>query len=242
MGLPDRLRGLHFKLERNAKFGPGISLAFRFPWEGLVMSASRGTPAVALESLSIQDFRGIERLDLHFRGPDGLPNRLVVLAGPNGSGKTAVLEAALIVSGGYQLAVGRRGKKAIRQGAKDYLIQGNFKAKFGFLDEPYTSKDSARSEPPKPDPPIPHWYFSSWRSPMLVGSVDVTIGKRGRPRAKTDKNRLWNVKKQLANGAAIEQFPGRRQSDGLSYEKIIRSINESWRDFYPESMPSSLSA
>ena len=67
-------------------------------------------PSIALTSLSIRDFRGIDRLDLDFRGPDGHPNSLVVLAGPNGCGKTAVLEAALILAGGVELITGLRGR------------------------------------------------------------------------------------------------------------------------------------
>ena len=80
-------------------------------------------PGVGIASLSIRDFRGIDRLDLDFRGPDGHPNSLVVLAGPNGCGKTAVLEAALILAGGDELITGLRGQPAIRQGAKDYEIR-----------------------------------------------------------------------------------------------------------------------
>jgi recombinational DNA repair ATPase RecF len=55
-------------------------------------------PPIALTSLKLRDFRGIDSLDFDFRDPDGLPINLVVLAGPNGSGKTAVLEAALILA------------------------------------------------------------------------------------------------------------------------------------------------
>ncbi|MHC5536764.1 AAA family ATPase [Singulisphaera rosea] len=72
------------------------------------------SPSLALASLSIRDFRGIDQLDLDFRGPDGHPNQLVVLAGPNGSGKTAVLEAALIAAGGDNLVVGPKGGRASR--------------------------------------------------------------------------------------------------------------------------------
>jgi len=77
-------------------------------------------PPVALTSLKLRDFRGIDSPDVDFRGPNGLPNNLIVLAGPNGSGKTPVLEAALILVGGHRLAVGRRGKRAVRRGAEDY--------------------------------------------------------------------------------------------------------------------------
>ena len=69
-------------------------------------SAERGD-----QSLSIRDFRGVEKLDLDFRGPDGHPNSLVVLAGPNGCGKTAVLEAALLVVGGDDILVGRQDQR-----------------------------------------------------------------------------------------------------------------------------------
>lgn len=60
------------------------------------------TPEFALCSLKIRGFRGIDALDLDFRGPDGKPNPLVVLCGPNGGGKTTVLDAihaALVVRG-----------------------------------------------------------------------------------------------------------------------------------------------
>ena len=79
------------------------------------------TPSFALAALSIQNFRGIESLDLDFRGPDGLPNQLVVLAGPNGSGKTAVPEAALLAVGrsiDSKLVTGPSGARAIRRGSE----------------------------------------------------------------------------------------------------------------------------
>lgn len=79
-------------------------------------------PNMGIASLSIRDFRGIDRLDLDFRGPDGHPNSLVVLAGPNGCGKTTVLEAALILVGGHELITGRRGRPAVRWGAENYEI------------------------------------------------------------------------------------------------------------------------
>ena len=63
------------------------------------MSSVGGTPSLAMTALSIRDFRGIDQLELDFSGPDGQPNGLVVLAGPNGCGKTTVLEAALIGAG-----------------------------------------------------------------------------------------------------------------------------------------------
>ncbi len=122
-------------------------------------------PPIALTSLKIRDFRGIESLDLDFRGPDGLPNNLVVLAGPNGSGKTAVLEAALIAVGGNKLAVGPLGKRAVRKGAEDYEIRAEIRARTNLFDEDDAVELSSRTVPPKSNPQLPYWYFSSWRAP-----------------------------------------------------------------------------
>jgi predicted ATPase len=184
-----------------------------------------------MTSLSIRDFRGIDQLELDFSGPDGEPNGLVVLAGPNGCGKTTVLEAGLIVAGGYELITGKRGRPAIRPGAKGYEIIAHFR------DATMTWKTTdlpVLQSPPRSHPRVPHWYFSSWRVPQLIGPVDATTGKRGRRPAKTDPNRLLNVKQRLVNLATIDRFQTPIPSLGR-YESVIKLINAAWRDFYPES-------
>jgi energy-coupling factor transporter ATP-binding protein EcfA2 len=194
------------------------------------MSDPAQRPSVAIASLSIRDFRGIDHLELDFHGPDGLPNSLVVLAGPNGCGKTAVLEAALILSGGTKLITGLRGRRAIRRGAKDYQISANFQCGSRIL----FSRDAPEiSNPPLSDHPVPHWYFSSWRAPTLVGPVDPTVGRPGRRPAKTDQNRLRNVKQLLVNAATVERFENRFPHLGR-YTTIIQEINNAWREFYPD--------
>jgi DNA repair exonuclease SbcCD ATPase subunit len=195
------------------------------------MSNASQPPSVAITSLAIRDFRGIERLDLDFRGPDGQPNRLVVLAGPNGCGKTAVLEAALIAAGGHRLNTGKHGPRAIKQGAKSYQITAEFQSNAG------TQKirdDSTLRIPPLPDPKIPHWYFSSCRVPTLVGPVNPTVGRQGRHPAKTDQNRLLNVKQRLVNAATLERFENSLPKLGR-YSEVIQVINDAWREFYPDS-------
>ncbi len=176
---------------------------------------------VALTSLSIRDFRGIDRLDLDFRGPDGLPNNLIVLAGPNGSGKTAVLEAALIAAGGFKLATGPRGKRGIRKGASDYSIEAVFDVggtRFETIDRPGTPS-------PEPSSKRPFWYFSSWRAPEFVGPIGVTIGRPGRRPAKNDQNRLLNVKQILINAAAIGRFRPDRGLFEADSAKWMAQIN-----------------
>ncbi len=46
-----------------------------------------------IERIRIRDLRGIEHLDLDLRDEIGVPRDLVVLAGPNGCGKTTILDA-----------------------------------------------------------------------------------------------------------------------------------------------------
>jgi len=66
-----------------------------------------------IRGIQIRNFRGIDALDLDFTDAAGTPLDLAVLAGGNGSGKTAVLEAIL-------LAIGR---KDLVPGALDEQIQ-----------------------------------------------------------------------------------------------------------------------
>ncbi len=208
------------------------------------MSSPDQQPTIAILSLSIRDFRGIDRLELDFRGPDGRPNSLVVIAGPNGCGKTAVLEAALILAGGPKLITGLRGDRAVRRGAKDYAISAEFQIGPGKLfsrddnrisSPPLFSRDDNRiSSLPLSDHPVSHWYFSSWRAPALVGPVDPSVGQRGRRPANTDENRLLNVKQRLVNAAAVERFEGPRFPEFNRYSAVIKEINDAWREFYPD--------
>jgi energy-coupling factor transporter ATP-binding protein EcfA2 len=196
------------------------------------MSNSSQRPSIGIASLAIRDFRGIDRLELDFRGPDGHPNSLVVLAGPNGCGKTTVLEAALILAGGAKLITGPRGRRAIRRGAKDYEIFGEFRAG-GLTFSRREGPDS--TERPLSGLPVPHWYFSSWRAPSLVGPVEPTVGRPGRRPTKNDQNRLRNVKQALVNAATFERFQVPIIDGFGPYSTIIGEVNDAWREFYPDS-------
>ncbi|MHB1558073.1 MAG: AAA family ATPase [Isosphaeraceae bacterium] len=196
------------------------------------MSHTTQCPSMGITSLSIRNFRGIDRLDLDFRGPDGNPNSLVVLGGPNGCGKTAVLEAALILAGGAKLITGKRGRGAIRQGKDDYDIR----AEFLVYGQPGSGRDASNYlQPVRSGLPIRFWYFSSWRAPTLVGPVDPTVGRpRLRP-ARNDQDRLRIVKQLLVNAATFEKFQTPLPDRVGRYSTIIHEINDAWCEFYPES-------
>lgn len=194
--------------------------------------SSATSPAIGLKTLSIRDFRGIASLNLDFRRPDGRPNRLVVLAGPNGCGKTTVLEAALISVGGQAFAVGSKGRKGIRKEAKDYRIEATIRRDFGLVDDEVRVECTSRHESPSPSIDLPFWYFSSWRAPGLVGAVDVTVGKPGRRPKRNDVNRLKNVKQRFTNAAAAKSFPTAKAARAQDYDRWIRRIDDAWGLFH----------
>ena len=207
-------------------------------------------PTIALTELSIRDFRGIESLDLDFRGPDGQPNRLVVLAGPNGCGKTAALEAALIAVGGEELAIGPTGRRAIRRGADDLEIQASTQTSRDLESSDFTTH--INSEMHSRPRPFPHWYFSSWRAPGFVGGVNITIEEsiQDNPIAREfgrkasmfrravqssdmpGRNRLGHIKQQLANAAAARSFADDSQLPHDQYERWMETINSGWNRFH----------
>jgi len=75
-----------------------------------------------IKTLSIQNFRAIDRLDLAFEC-DREEGGLAVLAGDNGCGKTSVLEAILMLSGQRHLTRLEPAGQYIRFGARDMSIR-----------------------------------------------------------------------------------------------------------------------
>jgi energy-coupling factor transporter ATP-binding protein EcfA2 len=194
---------------------------------GLLARTTVATPTVALTSLSIRDFRGIDHLDLDFRGPDGRPNQLVVLAGPNGSGKTAVLEAALIALGAPERAVGPWGRPAIRKGADNYEISAVGEAAGVSRTLLVTSNAGI----------FPYYrslYYPSSRATSLVGPVGATLGSSDRPAIEEHADRLKAIKRLLVDSATRARFRPSDPSLLANYTIWIDNINKSWGDFYPD--------
>jgi len=60
------------------------------------------------------------------------------------------------------------------------------------------------------------------------------VGRQGRRPAKTDQNRLLNVKQRLVNAATLELFENSLPKLGR-YSQVINVINNACREFYPDS-------
>lgn len=189
-----------------------------------------------IKKITIENFRGIDKLTLDFVHPAGKTLDLVVLAGPNGCGKTSVLEACLIRCGRQDLL----GEKATsesnsRIGSKGYTIVADFEGPGGEeITNPFPSTP-INSAPAHPFVPIE--YFSSWRAPKLVGSVSVTAGKREKRPKATETNRLMIIKQYLVNLTArkvFENYENSAQKEANKDSDAFTKINEAWKLFYPE--------
>lgn len=190
---------------------------------------------VKLIELEITNFRGIEHLALSFRDPNGAPSPLVVLAGPNGCGKTAALEAILVATGYHELARGKTGPAAVRSGTEDYLIRATLMNDKQEANNVSCRKTTERSQTGHVA------YFSSWREPKLVGFLGITAGKKGKRPAATETNRLWRLKQYLIDAFALELFAMSRESSGptrksSAFEQALTKLDRVWQRFYPDEL------
>jgi len=209
-----------------------------------------------IEKIVINNFLGIEKLALEFRHPGGKPLDMVVLAGPNGCGKTSVLRACILSLGHSELLPNFREKpQYTRKGLENFFISATFLMNDGRtggieitsddveydvisnVNEPIEKIkipaeyfDSSRYS--KLIGSVPAKYFSSWRYPKLIGSVPVSIGNKSEKPADTEDNRLYRIKQHLINLTASKAFED--DETLVSEEKeAYKTINTLWKYFYP---------
>lgn len=196
---------------------------------------------IGLREIHIENFRGIDELTLSFPDGHGNPADIFVIGGPNGGGKTAVLEACLLAIGRKELVRGAVGPLAIRAGAKD----GRITAKLKYLDQEFTSDYRLiegmlryRNETTKQDtgPGIADClYFSSWRAPRLVGALPISAGRNGVRFLDKEEDRIAIVKQSLINAKAhaLMSANGSPGIDKSLYQRSIQRLNDAWQCFYP---------
>ena len=190
--------------------------------------------------IDITNFRGIESLSLSLLHPTGKFLDMVMLAGSNGLGKTSVLEACLLALGRKDMLSGREDSRSnIRSGSNGFAIKLQVDIDGEALELYAHSNDQPNGTVKTSLAKIAHVpveYFSSWREPKLVGTVSVSLGRKGRPPKSTEENRLRLIKQCLVDLTARKSFvPLENESVfGLNREEeVFARINSAWKLFYP---------
>jgi energy-coupling factor transporter ATP-binding protein EcfA2 len=193
-------------------------------------------PPIGIRSIEIENFRRIESLRLEFLDPIGEVSDIAVLAGPNGSGKTSVLEACLLAlehEGDLQATkvdLRRSGEKSYHITAEVDTVLGRFASKVDASNQvDWTNLQThGKGYPGR----IPSLYFSSWRAPKLVGALPISAGKSGQRPRDNERNRVWRAKQFLIDSKAHSLM-----SQGtLPFENFpdaIARLDDIWALFHP---------
>jgi len=197
-----------------------------------------------IHRIRIEKFRRIQApLELDLVAPKGEPSKTIVLAGPNGCGKTTVLEAVLLGLGMESLIV-RDVEKSKREqhwrvtlepGATieiDVSLDGAPPETWVRTAEKHITRGAGGEELPS------SWlslqsqaveFFSSWRAPELVGAIHP-LGSGNRPRD-NENNRLWRLKQRICDERARGGYAP--TPTGTSRADVwLKRINEAWARFH----------
>lgn len=200
-----------------------------------------------IHRIRIEKFRRIqETLSVDLTTPRGEPVEQAVFAGPNGCGKTSVLEAVLLGLGMDRLIVRdlERSRREehwrvdVPKGALieiEVSIDGATPTTWIRTAEKHVHRLPGGAEEPIP----PHWlqhlaveYFSSWRTPELVGAIKPLVGRGARP-SDNENNRLWRLKQRInderARGGYMGAAPGQSKAD-----RWLERLNKAWVLFHGE--------
>lgn len=198
-----------------------------------------------IHRIRIEKFRRIqEPLEVDLTTPRGEPVKQAVFAGPNGFGKTTVVEAVLLGLGMDALIVrdlerSRREEHwriTVPEGAVielDVSLDGGpVQTWVRTVDKHLIRDPASRVERAFVRPALAVEYFSSWRAPELVGSIKPLVGRGGRP-TDTENNRLWRLKQRINDERARAGYgpaPGGEKKADL----WLSRLNQAWERFHKD--------
>ena len=165
-------------------------------------------PPLRIEELKIRSFRGIAALDLEFPPNDDGEGGLTVLLGDNGCGKTAIMEAILLVLGKLELLPADSAPimEQVKWGATDFSIEANVCVR-GEERQTLQFKTSELRHVIGRDDDVLHLppleksialdanvqYFSARREPEALGETPSPQGAR----SERESRRLAELKRKL---------------------------------------------
>ncbi len=202
--------------------------------------------APKVHRIRIEKFRRIrDALELTLTTPKGTPSGTIVFAGPNGCGKTSVLEAILLGLGQEGLIVrdlrkSRREEHWRASVPAGATIELDVSRDGGQLETWVRTADKHISKRADGDTAVPRSvlkdmaveYFSSWRAPELVGPVKPLEGRGKRPRD-TETNRLWRLKQRINDERAKAGYAHAPVGAGISRaDQWLDRINAAWKRFH----------
>ena len=202
------------------------------------------TPAKPrLLKLAVRDFRGIDKLDLDFTDADGEPLDVIALAGGNGSGKTAVLEAIILALGRPEVLPGDGAplREQIRFGAANFELSADLRYTIASSDcrsvmkvdfstpehsgEFITWSDGDLRELPsgwKCKPFVPMGvsveYFSARREPEALGELPDHRGAKSLGETK----RIRELKRRLISARYRDLLAARKPGESGPFARIQR--------------------
>jgi predicted ATP-dependent endonuclease of OLD family len=186
-----------------------------------------------IRKVHIKNFRAIDELELDFADLNDKALDLAILAGPNGCGKTSVLEACL-------LALGEDKLLPRKPPAQDYAIQVVFDLDVQQLTVTRNpKKHEIISQDGTRQTFYPHKYgcrtffFSSWRAPKLVGGVPLLVGRGKRP-SNTTENTLLRLKNRLIAMRSLAGFNKNDVTKIQEADELFAKLGKAWKMFYPE--------
>jgi predicted ATPase len=205
--------------------------------------------APKIHRIRIEKFRRISGvLELDLRTPRGRPSPLAVLAGPNGCGKTSVLEAVLLGLGQEGLLVrdlepserDASWRASVPAGARIELTVScndgpeetwvRTRERFSRVRSDGT-EEMFEQDAVSLRLALLVEYFSSWRAPRLVGPVKPLAA--GRRPADNETNRLWRLKQRIAG--EFMRLGVQRSLTGVASstpDTWMEQLNRAWRRFH----------